>query len=378
MCVTKFFTNRFHLTINNNDLPRVKFSLTVKKVEANDTGNYTCEQHGPIDGGARAEKKQFTVSAVVLPRIVVHSPARIETKISQSVLLFCVIEAHPLVDFLETIKWVKDDANFGNSIYKKVSTASKDDQISITNRTKFEHLDHQRVNVTLDLANIFKKDNGSYSCIVEVPYDKDDDRIFENSRRVAAISSILVLDAPQVSLDFVEAVGASQIFLNWTVNNGNSPINKYFVQYSKEGDSTFTYYKDSINGDKLSYVLENFEPNTSYQLKISAKNAVGTSPTYTHPIAVRTLENDPVFVPEVEVKGMTTDTMTIGWHAPSQQLLKYIQYYEMTVAEKANDSKIIEEAMYPQNSRNLPYMFDNVSLETFFAKAFLEINIFNF
>lgn len=366
--------NRFHLTINNNDLPNVKYSLTIKKVEANDTGNYTCEQRGPIDGGLRPDKKQFNVLTVTLPKIVNHSPERIETKISQSVLLYCVIEAHPLADFVQTIKWVKDDSNYRNAIYKNGPATSKDDQTSISNRTKFENLDSQRVNVTLDLANIFKKDNGSYSCIVEIPYGNDYDRVFENSRRISATSSVLVLDVPQVSLDFVEAVGASQIFLNWTVNNGNSPITKYFVQFSKEGDATFTYYKDSIDGSKTSHVLDNFEPNTSYQFKIAAKNAIGTSPAYTHPTTVRTLEKDPVFVPVLEVKGMTTNTITIGWHPPSPDLLKYFQYYETSVIEKANSSNIVNDT-YPQNSRNLPYMFDNVSKRAHKLITFLYIQI---
>lgn len=363
-----FSNGRFHLTIDNNNIPNVKYNLTIKKVEANDTGNYTCEQYGPIDGDLAPVKKQFTISAVILPRIVAQSPARIETKISQSVLLFCIIEAYPLDEFVKTIRWIKDDVINGNAIYKKPSVSTpahslKDDHALIANRTTFHHLDKQRVNVTLDLANIFKKDNGSYSCMVEIPYDFDDnDPVFQNSKRVSATSSVLVLDVPLVSLDFVKSVGASQIFVNWTVNNGNSPIKQYFVQFMKEGDSNFYHYKTPISGKNTSCVLDNFEPKTSYQLRISAQNAIGTSPAYTYPQPVRTLEFDPVFVPVVEVKGNTIDTITIGWHPPPAHLLEYIQYYELVVAEKANDSVIVETASYPQNSRNLPYMFDNVSI----------------
>lgn len=332
----------------------------------NDTGNYTCEQYGPIDGNVRPKKKQFAVSAISLPKILSHSPKRIETKISQSVSLYCVIEAHPLADFIKTINWIKDDASVGNALYKNPianGQLSKDDQASIKNRTTIKHLDKQRVNVTLDLTNIFKKDNGSYSCVVEVPYDFDDvDRVFENSRIVSATSSILVLDAPQVSLDFVKAVGASQIFLNWTVNDGNAPVKQYFVQYLKEGASTFTYYNHVIDGRNLSYVLKGFEANANYQLKITAQNSVGMGPTYTLPQWIRTLDFDPVFVPVIEVKGNTHSTITIGWHPPPANLLEFIHYYELIVAEKANASRIIEEAIHPQNSRNLPYMFDNVSI----------------
>lgn len=303
-----------------------------------------------------------------------QSPAQIKTKISQSVQLFCVIEAYPLYDFVKTIRWIKDDAannGNGNGNYKKSTTtghASKDDQALISNRTTINHLDKQRANVTLDLANIFKKDNGSYSCVIELPYEysDDNDHVFDNVRRVAATLSVLVLDVPLVSLDFVKAVSSSQIFLNWTVNNGNSPIKQYYLQFMKEGDSNFYHYKTLISGRNTSYVLDNFEPDTNYQLRISAQNAIGTSPAYTYPQQIRTLKFDPVFVPIIEVKGNTIDTITIGWHPPPANLLDFIHYYELVVAEKANDSVIVETASYPQNSRNLPYMFDNVSGEFFF------------
>lgn len=37
-------------------------------------------------------------------------------------------------------------------------------------------------------------------------------------------------DAPHVYIDVVKVVGAKRIFLNWTVNDGNSPIQEYFIQ----------------------------------------------------------------------------------------------------------------------------------------------------
>lgn len=355
------------MAIDNTNIPTVKYNLTIKKVEINDTGNYTCEQFGPIDRNLTPVKRQFTISAVILPRILDQSPAQIKTKISQSVQLYCVVEAYPLDDFPKTIRWIKDDTHGDNANHKKPSAAnnhaSKDDQALIANRTTIHHLDKQRLNVTLDLTNIFKKDNGSYSCVVELPYDfsDDNDHVFDKVRRVAAISSVLVLDVPLVSLDFVKAVGSSQIFLNWTVNNGNSPIKQYYMQFRKDVDSNFYHYKTPISGKNTSCVLDNFEPDTSYQLRISAQNAIGSSPAYTYPQQVRTLKFDPVFVPVIEVKGNTVDTITIGWHPPPANLLDFIHYYELVVAEKANDSVIVETASYPQNSRNLPYMFDNVS-----------------
>lgn len=39
-----------------------------------------------------------------------------------------------------------------------------------------------------------------------------------------------VVGTPLVNVDFVKAVGSSRIFLNWTVNNGNEPVQQYFMQ----------------------------------------------------------------------------------------------------------------------------------------------------
>lgn len=39
----------------------------------------------------------------------------------------------------------------------------------------------------------------------------------------------LVSDVPHVQIDVVKVVGAHRIFLNWTVNDGNSPIKEYNI-----------------------------------------------------------------------------------------------------------------------------------------------------
>lgn len=362
------------MTVDNDDLANIKYNLTITNIEETDAGNYTCEQLASIDVDTKPIKKLFRVQTVVLPRIVSQSPKALRTNISQSVQLYCVIEAHPIGEYLNLIKWVKDDDDgfqhhqhqpmiVPSKVHASPSQPAKDDRTTITNRTHVVQLDQRRINITLDVIDISKKDNGTYSCIVDSPYDRVAAATLENGGRTAGASAILVLDVPQVSLDFVKAVGAKQIFMNWTTNDGNAPVKQYFVQFMKEGASTFQYYDHVIDGKNLSYVLsdKNFVEKTKYKLRIMAQNAMGQGPAYTHPQWVQTLETDPVFVPEIGVKGNTHSTITIGWHPPPAQLLEYIQYYELVVSASGDNASIIEEAIHPQNSRNLPYMFDNVS-----------------
>lgn len=278
-------------------------------MELGDNGNYTCNlalsaESNVINDAHKSRK--FNLLAVVLPKVTASSPSIITTKISQTVQLFCTFEAHPLSSFLPTIKWMK----FGENGLKSSSgnSAGGIETTIPSNHSSIQKIDDTHVNVTLNIIDIFKKDNGTYTCSMETPFISDDDDdngdYFNSHRKGSRDLSMLVLDVPQVSLDYVQAVGASKIFVNWTVNDGNAPVKQYFVQYQKEGVATYTYYNHVIDGKNLSYVLENFEPNTVYRLKIVAQNSIGMGPTYMYPTPIRTLDKDPAFIPEIDVKGM--------------------------------------------------------------------------
>lgn len=351
---------RYLLTIDESRSPDVRYNLTIKNVSANDTGIFICEQHGSIDGEEQPIKQQYKVTAVTLPHITEVSPARIYANISQNVVLYCVIEAHPMLDFRKTIKWTKEDGD--NSKPKSNNQELKDVQAAIINDTIIHDINDHLVNVTLNLNDINKRDNGSYSCTIDIPMSLPSAPVFAGFKTKLFTSSVFVLSVPQISLDFVKAVGSSQIYMNWTVNDGNAPITTYFVQYLEGEDSTFTYYAHSIAGTNSSFVLQNFKPNTTYQLKISAKNGIGSSSTYTYAHKIHTLDFDPVFVPVIEVKGSSHSSISLSWNAPPTKLQEFIHYYDLLGEEKKNETNIIREIIYPQNSRNLPNMIGNVSV----------------
>lgn len=56
--------------------------------------------------------------------------------------------------------------------------------------------------------------------------------------------------------------------------------------------------------------------------------------------------------------------MTIGWQPPPLEVLDYVHYYELVVEKSGDEPTHVEEAIHPQNSRNLPYMFDNLQPAT--------------
>ena len=122
------------------------------------------------------------------------------------------------------------------------------------------------VQLKLNFKSVTRKDNGTYTCLAH-----------DYSTTLREEVHLFVIEVPQVSIDFMKAVGAGSIFLNWTVNDGNEPIQKYFIQHIKKGTEQWQYYKELIGGGNTSYVLTGLEKNTPYQIKISATNAVGDS-----------------------------------------------------------------------------------------------------
>lgn len=326
--------------INDDDTIADKFSqeLTINRVNLKDQGNYTCID--TEDG----MQKHFFLQPIIPPKIVAKSNTRIRTNMNKDVTLFCLVEAFPLEEYKSSIEWRKEDVE--GMDFAEV----KEINLNLSNKTRIKQINETRMNVTLNFESVSKKHNGTYICRILIP---------RTGAEITGESSIFVLDRPEVRVDFVKAVGANKIFMNWTVNDGNDPVQQFYIQYRKEGDETFTYYKDRINGKNQSCVLENFDPSTNYQFRISAQNKIAMGPVYIHPLWVKTLEKDPVFIPSIEVKGNTHSTITIGWTPPPPDLLEYIQYYDLVVVNAENASEV-KEAIHLQNSRNLPYMFDGL------------------
>lgn len=320
--------------------PVFQHVLTVAKVEAKDAGNYTC-----LDGD-EVEQDVFSVEPIIEPRVLKSSPSAVRVGLDKSATLFCYIEFYPIPtgdsqDALHDILYFRRD--------------EESDATSLRNATKLSVVNQSHVNMTLHVQHAAKRDNGTYLCLMNNPRLQQD---------LLHEITLLVLDIPQLRIDLVRAVGMDKIFLNWTVNDGNSNVTHYRVQYLAEGEPTFTYYASKIPGNATSLVLHGFRASTNYKLKMQAINSVGDSRPYEHPDFVRTLEKDPDFVPVVDVKGSTHTTVTIGWQPPPIEVLDYVHYYELVVEKSGDEPTHVEEAIHPQNSRNLPYMFDNLQPAT--------------
>jgi protein-tyrosine phosphatase len=294
-------TKKFRILIHTLNLINLKLE---------DAGNYTCYFH---NNDKSLNTTSYYIQPIIPPKIVSHNPQTIKTKLfEKNIHLYCVIHAFPLDYFKKSMHWKKEDVDTTFDKDKDFSDLDKINTI-IENRTKIIQLNETHVNVTLKINEINKKDNGTYSCAVLsslLPYNLveeglggDVDEPVDDIKIIKQTTTILVLDIPYVSIDYVQAVGESKIFMNWTLNDGNDPVKLYYIQYMENGTNSYNYYYDRVSGNYTSFVFDKFKPQTSYKFKLAAQNGQGMGTWYEHLAWVKTLEKDPDFIPMVAVKG---------------------------------------------------------------------------
>ena len=235
------------------------------------------------------------------------NPAKIATEngygnVSESLELSCLFEGKPvpIVTWLYEGKIIEKDTN----------------KYEITP----DHLSDRTVKSLLKIINLEHKDNGTYVCTAENKHGVE-----------TTFADAIVYDAPQVRIDFIVAVSSSKLFLNWTVEDWNRPISGYFLSYREGGDNQWKYHVVSkIDSGSTSYLMSNLTTDKGYTVKLAAKNSYGTGDFDTYHEEITTLDFDPVFIPEVTIKGITKNSISIGWNKPPSKVASHIHYYRVT------------------------------------------------
>ncbi|XP_033338390.2 protein tyrosine phosphatase 69D isoform X1 [Megalopta genalis] len=286
--------------------------LDIKQANRNDTGDYKCMAQ-TMDG--KLLEKGIHIRIIEPGRITPEDDIR--AKVSESTNLTCHMHGYPLSQF----SWTKKNDSESTEYLKDYMTVTQINETYIILTLEFTNLDH--------------KDNGTYIC-----------KARDYNSEISAQRHLFVIDVPQVSIDFMKAVGAGSVFLNWTVNDGNEPIRAYFIKHMKNGTDQAQYYLEQIGGDISSYVLKGFQSGTAYQFGIEAANAVGQSQSGLDPRWITTLKKDPIFVPKVSVNGVTENSITLRWTVPPPDLREHVHYYNLMVTHEEQK----KEAVYPAES----------------------------
>ncbi|XP_031337800.1 tyrosine-protein phosphatase 69D [Photinus pyralis] len=296
--------------------------LHIVNVDLRHIGEYTCHAVNERD----IDFHKITLNVTLLPNIKRITPT-VRVKLHKHVKLHCLAEGFPIGE----IFWLKD-----NKPHLKF---------------KVNVIDELLQNSTLEINELNKKDNGTYMCVANV-----------NGVTANKSSAVLVLDKPQVTIDFVKAIGKSKIFLNWTVNDGNEPDSLHYrISYKGQNETNWYYYQHEIGGYNRSYVLKDeFKSDTEYIIRIMACNSEGDSQYFTTD-PVRTLIEDPVFIPTVKATGVTSNSITISWTSPPDDLRDFVHYYQLlSYAINFTDRR---EAVHLASKENL-YMFSDLKAAT--------------
>lgn len=299
-----------------------KVRLDLKPARRQDTGNYTCRAQ--TESGKLVDK---TIGIRVIEPGRIEPGEKVRIKVLEEATLTCHIYGDPVNNF----SWSK-----GND---------SDNQGHLKDHMNVTRINETYVQLTLNFPSVTRKDNGTYNCHAQ-DYSK---------RSLSAEVHLFVIEVPQVSIDFMKAVGAGSIFLNWTVNNGNEPIKRYYIQNLKQGTDQWQYNKEQIGGGITSYVVNGLEKSTPYQIKISAENSVGKSHIQIDPRWITTLDEDPIFIPTVVMNGANENSITITWTTPPAHLKEHVHFYNLKATHKEENL----ETTYPAKPESY-YAFMNL------------------
>ena len=174
----------------------------------------------------------------------------------------------------------------------------------------------------IEIINAHRSDNGTYSCQASSPIGSHDKSV-----------DLFVKTKPEVFIDFALGVGNGSIYLNWTLNDGNLPVDKYHIKYMKEGTENWFFSQIAPDVSTTSHVMDNLEPDAAYKIQIEAENSLGTSNQVQYPELVKTLSSEAVYVPVADIKGSTSNSFTLGWTKPPKEIRHLIGHYVVSYSE---------------------------------------------
>ncbi|XP_029001897.1 receptor-type tyrosine-protein phosphatase S isoform X7 [Betta splendens] len=147
---------------------------------------------------------------------------------------------------------------------------------------------------------------------------------------IEAVAQITVKSLPKPpGTPVVTETTATSVTITWDSGNPD-PVTYYIIQYrAKSPDSKYETVDDITT---TRYSIGGLYPNTEYEIRVSAVNAIGQGPP-SEPVETRTGEQAPASPPRnVEAKIISANTMMVRWEEPEEpngQIKGYRVYYTM-------------------------------------------------
>ena len=262
-------------------------------------GNLTClvSIEGEQNVSMQANKT-IVLSFPVVPKITEAKGARVNS--SQIASMSCSAQGFPPPDIVwtrraEMEEVIEDEPNKILLSYTKGATS---------------------VSSKLQVNSTQRIDNGTYVCHAKSSAGKD-----------AKAVGLFIQTKPEVSIDYALGVGNGSLYLNWTLNNGNLPITKYHIKYMKVGTDQWRYNPAPPDVSTTNLVINSLEPDATYEIQMEAENSMGRSHPSKYPYPVKTLSSEAEYIPVADVKGSTSNSFTLGWTSPPEEIRHLIGHY---------------------------------------------------
>ncbi|XP_076371574.1 cell adhesion molecule Dscam1-like isoform X17 [Tachypleus tridentatus] len=300
----------------NKDLQRsvdMEGTLHLEGVQRNNEGYYTCSLKNGI-----GHPLQKTIE------IRIKVPARFEEKFTVERVHrgdSAKLECDALGDNPMTITWNKDNVRLSRVDTGRYQIFDRTTEVGTLSEIQVHGVD--------------RSDNGLFTCVAKNTYGEDQRTI-----------KLIVLEPPSAPSDVrIAQAWTRSVSVTWTVPySGNSPVNKYIIQYWRNQGAPHRLEEETISSAQTSTILHKLQPGTSYVVRVMAENDVGKG-TPSENRRFVTKEEEPSAPPtDVWVEPRGAGTLHIKWKAPPKdhwngQLKGYYVGYKEKASTKSYSYK---------------------------------------
>ncbi|XP_076371559.1 cell adhesion molecule Dscam1-like isoform X4 [Tachypleus tridentatus] len=288
-------------------------ALIIDAAKPEDAGYYNC--HASTGIGPDLDKSVL---------LTVRVPARFEEKFTVERVHrgdSAKLECDALGDNPMTITWNKDNVRLSRVDTGRYQIFDRTTEVGTLSEIQVHGVD--------------RSDNGLFTCVAKNTYGEDQRTI-----------KLIVLEPPSAPSDVrIAQAWTRSVSVTWTVPySGNSPVNKYIIQYWRNQGAPHRLEEETISSAQTSTILHKLQPGTSYVVRVMAENDVGKG-TPSENRRFVTKEEEPSAPPtDVWVEPRGAGTLHIKWKAPPKdhwngQLKGYYVGYKEKASTKSYSYK---------------------------------------
>ncbi|XP_073812144.1 Down syndrome cell adhesion molecule 1 isoform X18 [Musca autumnalis] len=188
---------------------------------------------------------------------------------------------------------------------------------------------------SLSIKRTERSDSALFTCVATNAFGSDDASI-----------NMIIQEVPEMpyALKVLDKSGRS-VQLSWAQPyDGNSPITRYIIEFKRSRASWDEIDRVMVPGDTTEAQVQKLNPATTYNIRIVAENAIGTSQT-SEAVTIITAEEAPSGKPQnIKVEPVNQTTLRVTWKPPTRsewngEILGYYVGYKLS---NTNSSYVFE------------------------------------